>query len=74
MIESIQIGCSHGMNGNPLSGNVCSMTPTTTGGQTLPELCLPTFSSRKQDPDEYVKLKSDDERLKLTLASKDLTE
>jgi hypothetical protein len=32
MIESIEIGCSHGMNGSALSGNVCSMTPTTSGG------------------------------------------
>ena len=81
MMESIQIGCSHGMNGNALSGNVCSMTPTTSGGRTLPELCLPTFSSPEQsavhflkDLDEYLKLKSDDERLKLTLVSKSLTE
>jgi len=35
MIESIENGCSHGMNGNALSGNVCSMTPTTSGGQTI---------------------------------------
>jgi len=45
MIESIEIGCLHGMNGNALSGNVCSMTPTTSGGQILLELSLPTFSS-----------------------------
>jgi hypothetical protein len=81
MIVSIAIGCSHGINGYALSGNVCSMTPTPIGGQTLPELCLPTFSSPEQsavhflkDLDEWLKLKSDDERLKLTSASKSLTE
>ena len=86
MTESIEIGCSRGMNGNALNGNVCSMTPTnvsapTIGGQILPELSLPTFSSREQsavhflkDLDEYLKLKSVDERLKLTLVSKSLTE
>jgi hypothetical protein len=26
MIESGEMGCSHGMNGNVLNGNVCSMT------------------------------------------------
>jgi hypothetical protein len=69
------------MNGNALSGNVCSMTHTTSGGQILPELSLPTFSSREQsavhflkDLDEYLKLKSVDEHLKLTLVSKSLTE
>jgi len=79
MIESIEIGCSHRMNGNALSGNVCSMTRITSGGQILPELSLPTFSSREQsavhflkDLDEYLKLKSVDERLKLTLVSKSL--
>jgi len=67
MIESIEIGCSHGMSGNALSGNVCSMIPATREGQILPELSLPTFSSREQsavhflkDPDEYLKLKSVD--------------
>ena len=47
----------------------------------MPELSLPTFSSREQsavhflkDLDEYFKLKSVDERLKLTLVSKSLTE
>ena len=86
MTESIEIGCSHGMNGNALNGNVCSMIPTnetapTIGGQILPELFLPTFSSREQsavhflkDLDEYLKLKSVDECLKLTLVSKSLTE
>jgi len=47
MIESIGIGCSHGIDGNALSDNVCSMTPTTSGGQILPKLTLPTFSSRE---------------------------
>jgi len=47
MIESVEIGCSHGINGNALSGNVCSMTPTTSGGHILPDLSLPTFSSRE---------------------------
>ena len=52
MIESTEIGCSHGMNGNALSGNASSITHTqalnahtTSGGQILPELSLPTFSS-----------------------------
>jgi hypothetical protein len=76
------------MDGNALSGNVCSMTPTTSKGQILPELSLPTFSSREQRAvhflegldeylklkDEYLKLKSADEHLKLTLVSKSLTE
>jgi hypothetical protein len=81
VIESIEIGCSHGMSGNALSSNVCSMIPTTSGGQILPELSLPPFSSREQSTvhflkviDEYLKLKSVDERLKLTLVSKSLTE
>jgi hypothetical protein len=81
MIESIEIGCSHGTNGNVLSGNVCSMTPTTSGGQILPELSFRTFSSREQSAvhilkglDEYLKLKSVDKPLKLTLVSKFLTE
>ena len=81
MIENIWIGCSHGMNGNALSGNVCSMTPTTCGGQSLPELSLPTCCSTEQSAvnffknlDEYLKLKSVDEHLKLTLVSKSLTE
>ena len=68
------------------NGSVCSMTPTnvsvpTIGGQILPELSLPTFSSQEQsavhflkDLDEYLKLKSVAERLKLTLVSKSLTE
>ena len=80
MTESIEIGCSHGMNGNALSINVCSTTPTTSGGQILPELALPTSSSPEQsavhfleDLDEYLKLKSVDERLRLTLVSKSLT-
>ena len=86
MIESIEIGCSHGMNGDFLNGNVCSVTPInvsvpTIGGQILPELSLPTFSSQEQsavhflkDLDEYLKLKSADERLKLTLVCKSSTE
>ena len=50
VIESIEIDCSHGMNGNALNGNVSSMTlinvsVPTIGGQILPELSLPTFSS-----------------------------
>jgi hypothetical protein len=81
MIGSVEIGCSQGMN-----GNVCPIAPInvsvpTTGGQILPELSLPTFNSREQsavhflkDFDEYLKLKSVDERLKLTLVSKSLTE
>ena len=28
MIESVEIGCSHGMNGNVLNGNVCSVALT----------------------------------------------
>ena len=57
------------------------MTPTTSRGQILQELFLPTFSSREQsavqflkDLDEYLKLKSVDERMKLTLVSISLTE
>jgi len=85
MIESIEIGCSHGIDENALNGNVCSMTPTNVsqpniGGQILPELSLLTFSSQEQstvhflkDLDEYLKLKSVDERLKLTFVSKSLT-
>jgi hypothetical protein len=56
------------------------MTPTTSRVQVLPELSLPTFSSREQsavrflkDIDEYLKLKSV-EHLKLTLVSKSVTE
>ena len=72
MYEIIEIGRSHGINGNVLNGNVCSKTPSnvsmpTTGGQILPELSLPTFN-------KYLKLKSIDERLKLTLVLKSLTE
>jgi signal transduction protein with GAF and PtsI domain len=48
MIESIEIGCSDGMNRNALSGNVCSMTSTTSGGQILPELSFLTFRIREQ--------------------------
>jgi hypothetical protein len=55
------------------------MTPS--GGQILSELSLPTSSSREKnavnflkDLDEYLKLKSFVERLKLTLVSKSLTE
>jgi len=72
------------MNGNVLNGNVRSMTPInvtvpTIGGQIFPELSFPTFSSREQsavhflkDLDEYLKLKSVDDRLKFTLVSKSL--
>ena len=72
------------MNGNVLNGNVCSVTPINVsvppiGGQILPELSLPTFSSRDQnavhflrDRDKYLKLKSVDELLKLTLVSASL--
>jgi len=81
VIESTEIGCTHGMNGNALSGNACSITHTNSGGQILPELSLPTFSSPEQsavhflkDLDEYLKLKSVDERLRLTRMSKSLTE
>jgi hypothetical protein len=45
MNESIEIGCMHRMNGNALSGSVCSMIPITSGGQILPEISLPTYSS-----------------------------
>ena len=42
MTESVEIGCSHGMNGNVLNSNVCSvnMSVPTLGGQILPELSL----------------------------------
>jgi hypothetical protein len=41
MIESVEMGFPHGMNGNVLNGNVCSMTPVnmsvpTNGSQILP--------------------------------------
>jgi hypothetical protein len=86
MIESVQIGCSHGMNGIVLNGNVCSTTPVNvnlliTGGNILPELSFPTFSRREQnslqslkDLSENLKLKSVDESFKLTLVSISLTE
>jgi len=86
MIEGIEIGCSHGMDGNALNDSVYSMTPInvsvpTIGWQILPELSLLTCSSQEQsavhflkDLDEYLKLKSVDEHLKLTLVSKSLTE
>jgi hypothetical protein len=86
VIESVEFGCSHGMNGNVLNGDVCLMTPInvsvpTVGAQILPELSHPTFSSREQsavnflkDLDEYLKLKSVDKHLKLTLVSRSLTE
>jgi hypothetical protein len=85
MIESVEIGCPYGMNLNLLIGNVCSLTPInvpvpTIEGQILPELSLPTSSSREQsavhffkDTDEYLKLKSVDERLRLTVVSISLT-
>jgi hypothetical protein len=42
VIECVETGCSRGMNGNVLNGNVCSMTPIkvsvpTAGGQILPK-------------------------------------
>ena len=50
-------------------------------GQILPKLSLPTFGSREQsavhflkDLDEYLKLKSVAERLKLTLVHESPTE
>jgi len=60
MTESTEIGCSHEIDGNALNGNVCSMTPTnvsvpTTGGQILPELSLPAFSSREQSTVHFLK-------------------
>ena len=85
MIESVETGCSHGINGNVLNGNVFSVTPInvsvpTTGGNILPELSLPTFNSSEQsavrsfkDLAEYLKLKSVVERLMLTVLSKSLT-
>jgi hypothetical protein len=64
MTESTETGCLHGMNGNALRGNACSITHTTSGKQILPKLSLPTFSSQEQsavhflkDLDEYLKLK-----------------
>jgi len=83
---SVETECSHGMNGNVLNGNVCLLAPMnvsvpTTGGKILPELALPTFSSREHNAvnslkvlAENLKLKSLDERLKLTLLSKSLRE
>jgi len=52
VVESVETECSHGMNGNVLNGNVCSMPPMnvsvpTTEENTLPELALTTFSSRE---------------------------
>jgi hypothetical protein len=60
MIGSVEIGCSHGMNGNALNCDVCSVTPInisvpTVGGQILPELFLPTFSSREQSTVHFLK-------------------
>jgi hypothetical protein len=86
MIEIVGSGCSHGMNGNVWNGNVCSVTPinvsvSTTGGNILLELSLPTFNSSEQsavhsskDLAKYLKLKSVVERLMLTLWSEFLTE
>jgi hypothetical protein len=86
MIESAEIGCSHGMNGIVSNGNVCSTTPINVsvpiiGGNILPELFLPTFSSQEQntlhslkDFSGTLKLKSVDESFKLTLVSISLTE
>jgi hypothetical protein len=60
MIESVEIGCSHGMNGNVLNGNVCPTAPInvsvpTAGGQILPELSLLTFNSREQRAVHFLK-------------------
>jgi len=86
MPDNVEIGCLRGMDGNVLNVNVCSVTPVnvsvpTTGGQTVLELSLPTCGSREQsavhflqDHEEYLKLKKVDERLKLTLVSKSLSE
>ena len=86
MIESVEIGFPHGMNGNVLNGNVCSMTRVnmsvpTNGSQILPELSLLTLSSQEhntvhflKDLDEYLKLKSGNKHMNLTLVSKSLTE
>jgi hypothetical protein len=50
MTENVEIGCSHGMNGNVFNGNVCSMTHINVsvpnnGGEILPEFSLLTLSS-----------------------------
>ena len=86
MIESVEIGFLHGMNGNVLNGDICSMTPVnmsvpTNGSQILPELALRTLSGREhstvhflKDIDEYLKLKSGNEHLNLTLVYKSLTD
>ena len=86
IIENVDIGFPHGMNGNVLNGNVYLMTPVNmsvpnNGSKILPELALPTLSSREhntvhflKDLDEYLKLKSGNEHLKLTLVSISLTE
>jgi ElaB/YqjD/DUF883 family membrane-anchored ribosome-binding protein len=86
MNESVEMGCSHGMHGNVLHGNVCPMTPVNlsvpnNASPVLPELALPKFISRNQsavhflrDLDECLKIKSVDEHLKLALVSKSLTE
>jgi hypothetical protein len=51
MIQSIEIGCLHGINENVLNSNFCSMIPIDMSlpvivGQILLQLSLPTFSSR----------------------------
>jgi len=86
MTGRVEIGCSHGMNGNVLHSNICSTNPVNLsapihGGQILPELYLSTSSSREQsavhfleDLDEHLQLKSVDKRLKWTLMSNSLTE
>ena len=86
MIGSVEIGCPHGMNGNVLNGNACSVTPVnvsllTNGSQILLELALPILSSGGQcivhflkDHDEYLKLNAGNEHLKLSLVSKSFTE
>ena len=86
MNENVEMECLHGMNGTSLHGKVCPTTPvdvsvTNNVNQVLPELALPKFSSRGQsavnflkDLDEYFKLKSVHENLKLAVVSKSLTE
>ena len=50
MNENVEIGRSQAKNGNVLNGNICSMASInvsmpTTGGQVLPELSFPTFTT-----------------------------
>jgi hypothetical protein len=60
-----RLDVSHGMNGNAWSGNVCSVAPTTIGGQILPELSLPIFSSREQSAVHFLKDLEECPKLKL---------